>query len=171
MGTAYTLPPASGTYQTFAPETHDAISLLQADHGHIEELFAELDASGSVQRKQELAARICRMLRVHRALEEEIFYPALLEVTEDEDSYDEALEAHAMASILIEDIEQSGPADLLFDAKLQILHDMLTLHVGEEEGPNGIFAEAAACDLDLDALGAEMQQRKEELVRGMLATD
>jgi len=172
MGTAQTSQTSAGHYRAFGPEVQDALSLLQADHRRLEELFAEFDTrTTSAQRKRELAVLICRAFRVHRALEEEIFYPALLAGNEDEDSYDEALEAHAMAAILIDDIEQSGPTDVLFEAKLQILRDMLRLHVAEEEGSNGLFAAAVACDLDLEALGAEMTQRREELSRGLFATD
>jgi hypothetical protein len=171
MSVVHASQPPSGSYQAFGPETLDAIALLLADHRHLEDLFAELETRPDVQRKQELAARICRTMRLHRTLEEEIFYPALLEVTRDEDSYDEALEAHAMAAILIEDIEQSGPAEPLFDAKLQILCDMFRLHIAEEETPNGLFAEAAARKLDLEALGAEMRHLREAVTREMFQAD
>ena len=40
---------------------------------------------------------------------------------------------------------------------------MIKHHVKEEEQPGGMFAEARKSDMDLDALGEQMAQRKAEL--------
>ena len=54
----------------------DALSLLRRDHRLAEELFAEF-ARAAPQQLDPLARRICKMLRVHTQIEEELFYPAV----------------------------------------------------------------------------------------------
>jgi hemerythrin superfamily protein len=54
----------------------DALSVLRRDHRLAEELFAEFERSAP-QQLDPLARRICKMLRVHAQIEEELFYPAV----------------------------------------------------------------------------------------------
>ena len=56
----------------------DAISLLETDHRMVEDLFEQFKTETSQAQKQELATQICKALRIHTMLEEEIFYPAYL---------------------------------------------------------------------------------------------
>jgi hemerythrin superfamily protein len=141
----------------------DAIELLKADHRQVEEWFEEFQDSDDDETKQDLATRICAALRVHTAIEEEIFYPAFLAATDDTDMNNEAIIEHAGAKHLIEEIEATGPGDEFFDARVKVLSEMIKHHVHEEERPGGMFAEAKKSDLDLEALGTELQQRKQEL--------
>ena len=66
----------------------DAIALLKADHREVERYFEEFEKARSDDRKQELAAKICAALTVHATIEEEIFYPAFLEATEEEELFE-----------------------------------------------------------------------------------
>lgn len=141
----------------------DAIALLKADHRQVEKWFAEFKKARATSRKAKLAEQICDALKVHTAIEEEIFYPAFLEATGDDDIHHEAEIEHASAKDLIAQIEQSGPDDDYFDAKVSVLSEMIKHHVKEEEQPGGMFAEARKSDMDLDALGQRMKARKEQL--------
>src|SRR5690606_34069882 len=49
----------------------DAIALLKADHREVEGWFKEFEKARSDDRKQELADKICRALRVHTQIEDE----------------------------------------------------------------------------------------------------
>ena len=146
----------------------DAINLLIADHREVKALFRAYDqlvqTDGDDDEKQELALQICTMLTVHATVEEELFYPAAREVLgEDEDLVDEAEVEHASALDLIEQIEQSSPGDdSLFDAKVKVLGEYIDHHVKEEEGE--MFPKVRKSDLDIDSLGEEMAERKEELL-------
>src|SRR5215212_3326365 len=53
----------------------DAIGLLTRDHRLIEELFREFDVAAD-QQLDPLSRRICKMLRIHTQILDEIFYPA-----------------------------------------------------------------------------------------------
>jgi hemerythrin superfamily protein len=141
----------------------DAIALLKADHRQVEEWFEQFQKARTDDRKQELATRICNALKAHTTIEEEIFYPAFLEATEDDDTHHEAIVEHSGAKKLIAEIEKSSPADEYFDAKLKVLSEQIKHHVKEEEQPGGMFAEARKSDMDLDALGEQLAARKSEL--------
>jgi hemerythrin superfamily protein len=142
----------------------DAIALLKADHRQVEEWFEQFESSRSDSKKQTLAQKVCQALTVHTQIEEEIFYPAFLEATEDKDMHHEAEVEHAGAKKLIAEIEASGPQDDYFDAKMKVLSEMIKHHVKEEEQRGGMFAEAREAGMDLKALGEQLAARKAELM-------
>ena len=75
---------------------------------------------------------------------------------------DEADVEHASAKDLIAQIQESSPAEELYDAKVKVLGEYIEHHVKEEEGE--IFPKAKKGGLDMSALGAEIAMRKEELM-------
>lgn len=145
------------------PKGSDAISLLKADHRQVEEWFSQFEKANSKSKKQQLASNICEALTVHAKIEEEIFYPAFLEATQDKDLHHEAVVEHAGAKKLIAEIQNMSAEDDYFDAKVTVLSEMIKHHVKEEEQPGGMFAEARQSDMDLDALGEQLRARKKEL--------
>jgi hemerythrin superfamily protein len=145
----------------------DAISLLKADHREVEGWFEQFEKARSADRKRDLADRICTALKAHTTIEEEIFYPAFLAATQDEEIHHEAEVEHDGAKALIRKIEASGPDDEYFDARVKVLSEMIKHHVNEEEQRGGMFAEARQSEMDLEALGEQMKARKAELLDGM----
>ena len=141
----------------------NAIELLKADHRQVEEWFEEFEKARVGDRKQKLASQICEALTIHTTIEEEIFYPAFYEATDEEELHNEAQVEHDGAKYLIKKIESSGPDDDLFDAQLKVLSEMIKHHVHEEEKRDGMFAKARQSDMDLDALGVQLASRKAEL--------
>ena len=146
-----------------SPKSQDAVALLKADHRQVEEWFEQFEKARDDNRKQTLATKICDALTVHATIEEEIFYPAFLEATGDQDMHHEAEIEHDGAKQLIAQIRESSPEDEYFDSKVKVLSEMIKHHVKEEEQSGGMFAEARKSDMDLDALGEQMAQRKAEL--------
>jgi hemerythrin superfamily protein len=144
----------------------DAIALLKADHRQVEEWFEQFEKTESEGKKQDLATKICDALTVHATIEEEIFYPAFLEATDDKDIHHEAEIEHEAAKRLIAEIQASSPDDEYFGSKVKVLSEMIKHHVKEEEQPEGMFAEARDSEMDLKALGEEMAARKAELEGG-----
>jgi hypothetical protein len=147
-----------------AAKRSDAIGLLTADHRQVEEWFEQFSSTGSEERKQRLATQICRALKVHTQIEEEIFYPAFLEATGEEDVHHEAEIEHEGAKRLIADIEASGPNDDYYDARVTVLSEMIKHHVNEEEKRGGMFAKARKANMDLAGLGQQLETRKSELM-------
>jgi hemerythrin superfamily protein len=151
------------THAKTAATGPDAVALLKADHREVEEMFEQFEKSRSAEKKAKLAQKICDALKVHTQIEEEIFYPAFLEATGNKDIHHEAEIEHDAAKKLIAEIDASKPSDEYFDSRVKVLSEMIKHHVKEEEQREGMFAEARDSDMDLDALGAQMQARKEEL--------
>ncbi len=142
----------------------DAIALLKADHRKVEGLFAKFESARSAEQKQRLAAEICAELTVHTIIEEEIFYPACREKIKDDDLLDEAFVEHDGAKVLVAEIEAGSPTAEFYEAKVSVLSEMIKHHVKEEEKRSeGLFAKARAAGVDMDALGAQMAARKEQL--------
>jgi hypothetical protein len=148
-----------------APATPmDAISLLEADHRTVEDLFERFKTASDEEEKAEIAATICNELIVHTIIEEEIFYPACREKLEGADALDEAQVEHDGAKLLIRELQAQSPGDAYYDAKATVLSEYIKHHVGEEEKPgDGIFAKARDSGLDMSALGQRLQLRKAEL--------
>jgi len=139
----------------------DAIALLKADHRQVEEWFEQFEKARDEGRKQDLAARICKALKVHTTIEEEIFYPAFLDATEDKDLHHEAEIEHDGAKKLIAEIEGSEAGAELFDAQLKVLGEYVKHHIKEEY--RSIFPVAKKSGVDLDEMGERLQARKKEL--------
>jgi hypothetical protein len=154
------------TRRNAAPAGADAIALLKADHRQVEEWFEQFESTRSAERKKKLAGQICQALQVHTQIEAEIFYPAFLEATEEEDIHHEAEIEHDSAKKLIAEIEASGPDDDYYDAKVKVLSEMIKHHVKEEEQRDGMFAKARQSDMDLKELGSQLAARKQELMSG-----
>lgn len=147
----------------------DAVALLKADHRQVETWFEQFEGARSASRKKQLATDICNALKVHTLIEEEIFYPAFLKATKDEDMYHEAYIEHDGAKKLIAEIEASGPEDDWYSSKVHVLSEMIKHHVKEEEQPSGMFAEAKQSRMDLKQIGQELAARKQELMQRMKA--
>jgi hemerythrin superfamily protein len=142
---------------------NDAVALLKADHRQVEQWFEQFEKARDNDRKLKLATNICNALRVHTTIEEELFYPAFLEATQDKDLHHEAEIEHDGAKNLISQIEASTPDDEYYDSKVKVLSEMIKHHVKEEEQSGGMFAEARDSDMDLQAIGEQMAVRKAEL--------
>lgn len=143
----------------------DATHLLAEDHRKVEGLFEQYEKAGGDGRKEKLARQICTELKIHSMIEEEIFYPALRGKISDDD-LDEAYVEHDGAKVLINEIEAGGPDDEFYDAKVKVLQEQIEHHVEEEEKiRDNIFQQARATDVDLEALGRQMAERKAELIR------
>ena len=141
----------------------DAVALLKQDHRTVEELFAEFEKASGEGRKQKLASQICLELSVHAQIEEEIFYPAC-EGKVDEELVKEAYVEHDGAKLLIAEIMAGEPSDEFYDSKVKVLQEQIEHHVEEEEKRmEGLFSQARKAGLDMDALGAELAARKQQL--------
>jgi hypothetical protein len=140
-----------------------AIRLLKEDHREVEKMFDEYEQLESDEEKLELFNQIALALKVHTALEEEIFYPEERGDVED-DMLDEAWVEHDGAKKMIAEIEAMSPGDDYYDAKVKVLGEYIKHHVKEEEQPGGIFAQAKKGEEDLEEMGERLKERKEELM-------
>lgn len=148
----------------------DALSLLQRDHRLAEELFAEFARSGP-QQLDPLARRICKMLRVHTQIEEELFYPVVSRAltddaaespTGDDSMVESAVREHAQAQESIARIESMTSEQPTFRDEVATLAARIAEHVGKEE--QELFPKVSATSLNLDALGIALAERRDTLL-------
>ncbi|PWF43658.1 hemerythrin domain-containing protein [Massilia glaciei] len=146
-------------------KSNDAIALLTSDHREVADLFKQYEALGERAKssKKRIADEVCTALTMHTTVEEEIFYPSLREagVKGADELLDEAIVEHASAKELIAQLQEMDPEDELYDAKVKVLAEQIEHHVKEEE--KEMFPMVRKAKLDLEALGQEITQRKEEL--------
>jgi len=142
----------------------DAVELLKQQHREVEEMFERFEkmTDRAVVSKKKLADEICNALIMHTTIEEEIFYPATREASDEtEDMVDEAVVEHASAKDLIAQIQEMDPGDDLYDAKVKVLGELVEHHVKEEE--EEMFPKTRELKLDMKALGEEMSMRQKEI--------
>ncbi|HEY7379370.1 MAG TPA: hemerythrin domain-containing protein [Steroidobacteraceae bacterium] len=155
---------SGGASRARKPSGSDAIALLKSDHREVKGWFEQFKKARNEDRQAELAEKICMALKAHTTIEEEIFYPAFLDATEDTSMHHEAEVEHDGAKKLIAEIESNGSGDEYFKARITVLEEMIRHHVNEEEQRNGMFAKARASSMDLKELGRELQARKKQLL-------
>jgi hypothetical protein len=110
---------------------------LKADHRHFAQVFKEFAKLGEwdVEKKVELFRSLTDRLAVHASIEEEEFYPALLNSVppSDRPAILEAHEEHRIVRRLLEELAELGPEDAAFDAKMTVLGEQVAQHTREVE--------------------------------------
>jgi hemerythrin-like domain-containing protein len=142
----------------------DALKLLKQDHDSVKKAFKEFEKMDHEDHAtmQEFVRAVCEELKAHTTIEEEIFYPAVREEIEDEDLMNEAQVEHDSARQLIEQLESMEADDPLYAATFTVLGEYVNHHIEEEESE--MFKEVRKSELDLEALGRQMMERKQALL-------
>ena len=141
----------------------DAIALLKADHQRVKDLFAQYEAADNVETKRTLAEQAFVELETHAQLEENVFYPAVNEDTDEGPALvQESLSEHEMVKTLIQELRSMAHDTDAFDAKFQELIQNVSHHVEEEESEMFPLAEQELAE-DLEEMSEEMQELKADL--------
>lgn len=148
-----------------------AIQLLHDDHEAVLALLEQLAESTSraVKKRTTLLEKIATELRAHAEIEENIFYPALLDAAKTEDDrkiVHEALEEHRAAiELVLPDLERTEPDSDQFGGRAKVLKELVEHHIEEEEEEMFQKAKKLLSTEDLDELGARMQTKKQEILQ------
>lgn len=138
-----------------------ATALLKEDHRRVRALFDEFEAAKSRPAKLKIVRAALTELKVHAAIEEELFYPAVRKPVGKE-VMNEADEEHHVAKLLIAELDAMDGTESHFDAKFTVLAENVRHHIKEEE--NEMLPKARAVKLDFEALAEKMRRRKERLL-------
>jgi hemerythrin-like domain-containing protein len=114
----------------------DAITVLEADHRIVEDLFTRYERVGAraLWTKRALVDAMITELTVHTAIEEAVLYPAARAgILDAEAEVLEALEEHHLLTWQLQELAGLDPAHERFDAKVAVLTDGVRLHVRDEE--------------------------------------
>lgn len=144
--------------QKSAADTPDILALLCLDHRHVMQLFTEfrrIKDHCTLDEKEVLVQEICGALLLHAELEEEVFYPAVREILQDDMLMDEAESEHANAKDVVEELRALPASHCSYNAKVVVLGENVERHMREEE--TVVFPKVKKSRLDLQALAEEMQ--------------
>jgi hemerythrin superfamily protein len=126
----------------------DPIEILVEDHKKVQKLFNDLNKSEDEAARQDIANKVCAELTLHAQLEEE---------------------EHAAAKHLVHELEAMQPSDALYKAKFTVLGEYVNHHIEEEQ--KQIFPKVKKAKIDLEALGREMADYKQELMAQQFEED
>jgi hemerythrin superfamily protein len=147
----------------------NATQMIRQDHKKVEGLFKKFEQTQGSQAKRRLAENAMAELEVHAALEEEIFYPAVKNEVDDGSSMvQEAIEEHQTVKQLISELKGMQEAGEEFESQFSQLMENVQHHVEEEESE--MLPKVEESELDLNSLGQQMSQRKQEMQNGGRAT-
>ena len=138
----------------------DALGLLKRDHKLVDELFNEFGQAAQ-QQLDPMARRICKLLRIHAQIEEEIFYPAARRAVSEGALIDDAEREHAEAKNTITRIESMTSDNPTFKSAMAELAEEVRKHVAEEEGE--IFPQLQG-KIDLVSIGIALAERRDTLM-------
>lgn len=144
----------------------NAIDLLTAQHREMENLFDECKKA-STEEKLELFYALANLLVLHTTIEEQHFYPAAREGASDE-QVREALEEHLVMKRSLADLLSLDSVDAEFEAKLEVLREIVAHHLQEEEEQlfptvqQGLSKEALEeVGSALESMTAELEEEEE----------
>jgi hemerythrin-like domain-containing protein len=143
----------------------DAITVLKADHKEIRRQFRQFQAAGdkAVKKKAKIVRRIIELLTVHTYIENEVMYPEVRALLPDlDDEVLESYEEHHVADVLCMELYPM-PADAeRFDAKAEVLIELVTHHIQEEEQDWFPKVRAGLGRKQLQDIGARLEQAREK---------
>lgn len=140
----------------------DVFEMLKTDHRHVQDLFTKFEDADKRERIS-IAEEALMALEVHAALEEELVYPAIAEVVEEEDMVNEAKEEHHVAKLLIKELHKMDAGDEEFATKFKVLGEIVGHHIEEEEGE--MFPQAQDGGFEPDSLSQDVAKRKHKLMQ------
>ena len=115
----------------------DALELLTADHNRVRGLFKrfkDADEKDDAATMQELASKIVEELTIHTTIEEELFYPAIKEASEEiRDIVEEGWQEHLVAKRIIGELDACEAGSGPWIAKVKVLIESVEHHAEEEE--------------------------------------
>src|SRR6476619_781710 len=143
--------------------TNQAVALLKEDHEREKELFDRFEEARTRPAKLKIVRAALVELKVHAAIEEELFYPAVRKPV-GKDIMNEADEEHHVAKFLIAELDVMDGSESHFDAKFTVLAENVRHHIKEEEGE--MLPKARKVKVNFEALARKMRARKERLLAG-----
>lgn len=157
-----TTSPSADQKMAGPPPGGSAIALLRFDHERMAFLFADYEQAESLAEKQDIVTKIVREWRIHSRLEHEVFYPAAREALHEDGLVLNFAAENTAIDTLVGALEQRPPGDEAYDAAVRVLGKFIKSHAKEEQGQ--LFQPVKASSMNLGVVGAQLKQRKQELL-------
>ena len=150
----------------------DAITILEQDHQKVKKLMGEIEKTTErgVKTRQELFTKLVNELTIHEQIEEQIFYPAVKEratTKKLEELVTESYEEHHFVDTVKGEIEQTPFEAKEWAAKFKVMMENIEHHAfEEEEGKMFPKVRKAFTKAELEDLGTQMAELKQQLIEG-----
>jgi uncharacterized membrane protein len=147
-------------------KSQSATEMIRADHRKVDQLYQQYKGLNAQSKDSSaLAEQICHELEIHAQLEESIFYPAFQAKlgSDGTDLVKEAIKEHGEMKQYIGQLRTQFQNKSECDKTLHKLMQGVQHHVKEEESQMLPKAEQRLGG-ELDRLGTEMQQKKQQLM-------
>jgi hemerythrin superfamily protein len=143
----------------------NAFQLLKEDHQKVSGLFQQIEPTTERAEKTrtELFAKLREELDIHAQIEEKVFYPAIKQAAETREIVLEGFEEHHVIKMLLKELEAVPVDTEQWSAKFKVLQENVEHHVEEEEGEMFQKARQVLSEDEINSLGEQMQQLKQQL--------
>jgi len=163
MGPRLQSKPSMTTHAAVKHST-DVLQLLTSQHAEVDALFEKLER-GTGDRAA-LVMELADKLAAHAAVEEKVFYPAVM-ASATSDKLHESVEEHLQIKRVLADLITMKPEDENFKAKLKVLQEDVSHHAHKEEEDKlfPMLRKSMSAD-QLAAIGNETLAMFEQLMTG-----
>lgn len=138
----------------------NAVDLLEHQHKEALALMKELESSEPGSKRKQLFTKLQAALTGHMAIEEEVFYPAVIAASsKDGEPIAEGYEEHVVARVALDRCLRSIGQERLFQVRIGVLKELISHHIKEERSSILPMARKAISKEELNDLGALMGKR------------
>ena len=148
----------------------NAIDLLKEDHDKAKDAIKKIEKTNTedVQAREELFQTLVDDLTAHERIEEEIFYPALVNHEKAKALVLESYVEHGVVDTLIDEISAVAVSDEAWMPAFKVFRENLTHHIEEEEGELFPKTKQIFSEEQLEKLGDQMAALKAETKQEIL---
>ena len=151
----------------------DALTLLEQDHQKVKKLMSEIEKTTErgIKTREQLFNKLVEELTIHEKIEEQIFYPEVKERATSkqlEELVTESYEEHHFVDLVKAEIENTPFEAEEWAAKFKVMMENIEHHAfEEEEGKMFPKVRKVFSKSELEDMGTEMSELKEQLMSGM----
>ena len=138
-----------------------ATELLKKQHRAVKKLFKDVESTENAKKRRTLLDEITQHLKLHTALEEGVFHPAVREfgTKKAEETIGEGVEEHHVVDLVLAELPKVDPEADTFVGKMTVLKEQIEHHVEEEEQEMFPMAEKRFGAEKSQELAREMEQQ------------
>lgn len=153
-------------------ETHaSAQNLLLHEHKKINRLFEQYDKTTESIAKEDVVQDLAMELHLHMMLEEKVFFPAMEKEGKAKKLLSEALKENDGIKVLIDQLQRlmADQDEKEYSEKMCELRKCVEQHIENTE--QEILAKAESAGIDMEQLGDELAQCRDELTGKVISEE
>ena len=147
----------------YCAEPVDAVEFLKSEQHQISLYFDAYFAATSESSRHIVMGELVNCVRIHLALEAEVFYPAFITTTEDTGTYFAAAEGCSSVQELLNEIQFSEPGDIGSVVRVRALNNAFREHLRKANVAFSVYNQAAKSLTNAFSVGSALRARKRAL--------